>query len=180
MSITLRPAELKDAEVLVDIYNPYIKETTVTYEYDEITAEEFAGRMESVMGKYPYIVAEEDGNILGYAYGSPYHVRAAYQWDCDLSVYLRMDSRGKGVGKLLFEKLLDILKKQGYVNAYSFIDSPNPMSEALHKKFGFNEIGCLEKAGYKFGRWLDMKLWGKRIADPVSPSEIDFDWRKYL
>ncbi len=176
----IRAAELSDAEVLVKIYNPYIKETTVTYEYEEISAEEFRARMEAVMPRYPYIVAEEKGEVLGYAYGSPYHVRAAYQWDCDLSVYVRKDARGKGIGKVLFSKLLDILTKQGYVNAYSFIDSPNPMSEAIHKKFGFAEIGCLHKAGFKFGRWLDMKLWGKRIADPEAPGTIDSHWRKFL
>ena len=179
-NIIIRPATLFDAEALMQIYNPYIRETTVTYEYEEITAGEFRRRMETVMTRYPYIVAEEKGEILGYAYGSPYHTRAAYQWDCDLSVYLRMDCRGKGIGRILFAKLLDILTKQGFVNAYSFIDSPNPMSEAIHKKFGFTEIGCLQKSGYKFGRWLDMKLWGKRLCDIDVPVPIDPDWRKYL
>ena len=180
MSITLRPAELKDAEVLVDIYNPYIKETTVTYEYDEITAGEFADRMESVMGKYPYIVAEEDGKILGYAYGSAPFARAAYGWCAEDSIYLLPEAQGRGIGSRLCLALEKVLFYQGYQRIYALITAENKHSMAFHKKLGYTLRGTLPDAGIKFGRRVGV-VWMDKAADFVDiPSSFPRPWNAIM
>lgn len=170
----------RDAQRLVDIYNPYIEKTTITYEYDSLTREQFLERINSVIKDYPYIVIEDDGEIIGYAYASCFNERSAYSWDADLAIYLDMNCRGKGAGSLLFAKLLEILEKCGFINAYSLIDIPNRGSEALHKKFGFAKTGSYVHSAYKFDKWLDMGIYSKCISDADKPGKIDRDWKKYL
>lgn len=170
----------KDAQRLVDIYNPYIEKTTITYEYDTLSREAFLARINSIVKDYPYIVIEDDGEVVGYAYASSFNERSAYQWDADLAIYLDMSKRNKGMGSVLFAKLLDILEKMGFINAYSLIDIPNGGSEALHKKFGFTKTGSYEHSAWKFDKWLDMGIYSKQLSNPDKPREIDRDWKKYL
>ena len=170
----------KDAQRLVDIYNPYIEKTTITYEYDKLTREQFLERINSIVKDYPYIVIEDEGEVIGYAYASSFNERAAYQWDADLAIYLDMDKKGKGVGSLIFGKLLDILTKMGFINAYSLIDIPNNASEALHKKFGFKKTGTYDHSAWKFDKWLDMGIYSKCLSDSSEPKNIDHDWKKYV
>lgn len=170
----------KDAERLTQIYNPYISSTTITYEYKELSPEDFLSRINSVISKYPYIVLEADGVVAGYAYASAFNPRKAYDWDVDISIYLDMNHKGRGLGSLLMSKLLGMLTDMGFVNAYSLIDIPNDASEALHKKFGFAKTGEYNHSGWKFGRWLDMGIYSKRLSDTEIPREIDRDWKKYL
>ncbi|MGI6069808.1 MAG: GNAT family N-acetyltransferase [Blautia sp.] len=167
--MSIRRAVLEDAGEILKIYGPYIEETTVTFEYEVPSLEEYQERMRRVMEKYPWLVWEEDGSILGYAYAGDFRSRMAFSWDCELSVYLRMDARGRGIGTRLYETLLEILKKQGYVNAYALICVPNVGSERLHDTFGFQEEGLYRGTGYKFHRWLDLSCRVKRLQDPKEP-----------
>ena len=181
MSVSIRAVNAAaDAARLCEIYNPYILSTTITYEYDAIDAAEFESRINSVTERFPFLVLETDGMIAGYAYASAFNQRKAYDWDADISIYLDMNMRGRGYGRLLFGKLLDVLTEMGYVNACSLIDIPNPASEALHASFGFRKTGSYDKSGWKGGRWLDMAIYSKRLSDPAVPPAIDFNWQKIL
>lgn len=159
----IRMAALEDAAEIYAIYEPYILHTTVTFEYDRIPVEGFRKRMEGVMKKYPWLVYEEDGEIVGYAYASNFHTRAAYAWDSELSIYLKGTSKGKGIGTALYRELLEILKKQGIYTVYAYISMPNPESVAFHEKFGFVKDGLHKNTGYKFNRWLDLLLLSKTL-----------------
>lgn len=161
--MSIRAAVLGDAEEILEIYRPYIEETTVTFEYETPSLEEFKDRMRKVMEKYPWLVWEEGGQILGYAYAGDFRSRMAFSWDCELSVYLRMDARGRGIGSRLYQELLEILRELGYFNAYALICVPNEESEGLHDKLGFYEEGRYQKVGYKFRQWLDLSCRVKRL-----------------
>lgn len=176
--MSIRKAVLGDAKAILEIYGPYIEETTVTFEYEVPSPEEYRGRMQTVMEKYPWLVWEEEGTLLGYAYASDFRSRKAFSWDCELSVYLRMDAVGRGIGRRLYGALLDILKMQGYINAYALICVPNEGSERLHDAFGFQEEGLYKRTGYKFGRWLDLSCRVKRLRDPGEPMELPVRFRE--
>ena len=137
----IRLAKPSDARSLLDIYAPYVENTAITFEYEVPTIEVFATRIERTLGKYPYLVAEEDGAILGYAYASTYYARAAYDWAVELSVYVSQDARGKGVGS-----------------------KPNEASLALHLKRGYQQVAHFPKIGYKFERWHDI-VWLQKSLD---------------
>ena len=173
----IRPATLEDANDILAIYEPYILNTTVTYEYDRITTEQFQLRMEHTMRKHPWLLYEVEGKVAGYAYASPHLERAAFAWDCEISVYLSPEFQKQGIASRLYEVLLIILEKQGYVNIYSLIDYPNEASFALHKKFGFREIGIYKNTAYKFGAWRDLQVLEKRLGDLSEPEKIIDDWR---
>ncbi len=165
----IRMALPEDAEELLSIYNPYITDTAITFEYEPLSLEAFQERLLAVLQTFPWLVYEENNRILGYAYASPFHERAAYAWDCDLSIYLRQDSRGKGIGRNLWQALELLLIHQGYYNVYSLITEPNPASVAFHKKCGFIEEGLHVNTGYKFNQWLGVRLMVKKIGDFNKP-----------
>lgn len=162
-NITLRMATIEDAEQILAIYAPYCTETVITFEYEVPTLEEFQGRMKNIMEKYPYIVAEHDGKIVGYAYASAYRTRAAYQWDVESSIYVDMNCRASGVGSALYARLLDLLKKQNIRNVYACVTLPNEASERIHAKFGFDYAGMLHKAGFKAGEWQNVGWFEKHF-----------------
>lgn len=135
----VRRADIEtDAEKILAIYEPYILKTTVTFEYDKISLESFKLRMAGIIKQFPYLVYEEEGQVLGYAYAAPFQVRAAFGWDCETSVYLDQRAIGKGAGSALYDKLFPLLKKQGYYNVYARIALPNPQSIKFHEKHGFD------------------------------------------
>ena len=137
----IRFAKPSDARALLDIYAPYVENTAITFEYEVPTIENFATRIGKTLEKYPYLVAEEDGVVLGYAYASTYYARAAYDWAVELSVYVSQDARGKGVGSKLYDKLEDLLDQMGYMHFLACISLPNEASLALHRKRGLS-AGC--------------------------------------
>ena len=163
--IIIRPAAGKDAEELVSIYAPYVLETAVTYEYEVPSVEEFCGRIENTMKNYPYFVAEEGGIILGYAYASSFHPRAAFRWSAEVTVYLRKEAHGRGIGRKLYEKLEEILKKQNVQTLIALIADPNPESVAFHEKLGYHVAGRLTDCAYKLGQWRGMYYMEKFIGD---------------
>ena len=162
--MNIRFATPSDAATLLAIYAPYVENTAITFEYEVPTIEDFANRIEKTLEKYPYLVAEEDGLILGYAYASTYYARAAYDWAVELSVYVSQDARGKRVGSRLYDELEDLLEQMGYMHFLACISLPNEASLALHRKRGYQQVAHFPKIGYKFERWHDI-VWLQKSLD---------------
>lgn len=168
-NIIIRSAVTKDAESILKIYSHYVKNTAISFEYDAPTLEEFKGRIAHTLEKYPYLVAEQDGKIIGYAYGSQFHPRAAYQWCAEVSIYVDANTRKCGVGRILYEALEEALNNQGILNLYACIaytdnedEYLNNNSAQFHAHLGYEQIGRFHKCGYKFNRWYDM-IWMEKI-----------------
>lgn len=170
-TVTLRRAHLEDAEAILEIYAPYIRNTNITFEYEVPSLSEFRDRMAGIMEGYPYLTCEIDGIAAGYAYAHRYKERAAYQWDAELSVYLREGCERRGIGQAFYTALMEILKEQHVRNVYGIVTSPNPPSEALHAAMGFRLAGVSLKTGYKLGKWIDVSCFERPLGDPDSPPE---------
>lgn len=155
---TVREASLADASHILEIYAPYVRETTFTFEYEVPSLSEFEKRMAGIMERFPYLVCEEDGRIIGYAYAGTYMSRAAYDWCADLSVYVDQEYRGRGAGTLLYRVLFAILKEMQIQNLYAVITGENQRSVQFHKGLGFETFAVYQNVGYKHGKWLDV-LW---------------------
>lgn len=168
----IRFASENDVERMLDIYEPYITDTTVTFEYSVPSCGEFKERFLGVISKYPWIVAEYRGEVIGYAYADkPFINRSAYAWDTDVSVYLADEYRGKGVGLALYKALHSLLSLLGYKNAYAVVTGENTASLEFHKRFGYRKAGTLHGSGFKLGRWLDVYFMEYEIsAKENSPS----------
>ena len=162
----IRIAEERDVPEMLAIYAPYILTTTATFEYDVPSYEEFLRRLRSITERFPWLVWEEDGVILGYAYGSAPFERAAYSWCSEASVYLRPEAQGKGIGRKLYTALEGILTYQGYRVVYAIITSENAASVAFHSKMGYKTDANFQNCGYKFGRWLGV-IWMEKRLNPV-------------
>ena len=185
--IIIRPVTVADAEELVSIYAPYVLETAVTYEYEVPSAEEFRGRIENTIRNYPYLAAVEDDVILGYAYASSFHPRAAFRWSAEASVYLRKEAHGKGIGRMLYLALEEILKKQNVQTVIALIADPNPESVAFHEKLGYRIAGRLTDCAYKLGQWRGMyymeKFLGNHGEEPkvfIPYPELDMEGEQIL
>ena len=165
----IRFAKPSDARSLLDIYAPYVENTAITFEYEVPTIENFANRIEKTLEKYPYLVAEEDGVVVGYAYASTYYARAAYDWAVELSVYVSQDALGQGVGTRLYDVLEDLLEQMGYIHFLTCISLPNEASLALHRKRGYQQVAHFPKIGYKFNRWHDI-VWLQKSLDKEAKS----------
>ena len=172
--LIIRSVKLEEAEKLLRIYAPYITDTAITFEYDVPFVEEFEDRIIKIQEKYPYLVAESDGEILGYAYATAFHPRAAYSRCVELAIYLKMDKRGSGIGRKLYEELEIRLKEMGILNLYACIGYAPVEDEYLtnasvrfHEKMGYKINGRFTKCGYKFGRWYDMVWMEKMIGEHV-------------
>ena len=159
----IRFATILDAPFLLEIYSQYI-ETAITFEYILPTKSEFEKRIEDVINFYPYLILEEDGKIIGYAYAHRYMERAAYQWNAEISIYLDKSYVSKGFGKKLCSVLIEILKAQGIKTIYSLITSPNIKSEKLHLSLGFKAVGMYHRTGFKNGCWHDVAIFEKKIG----------------
>lgn len=166
-ALHIRFAAIDDSAALLDIYAQYIH-TPTTFEYELPTRQEFAGRIRDISGEYPYLVCEEKGKIIGYAYAHRQKERKAYQWNAELSIYLDPASTSRGIGKKLYGALIEILKLQGIHTAYGVVTIPNEKSERLHASMGFRRIGEYHKTGYKCGAWHDVACFEKEIV-PYSP-----------
>ena len=168
----IRLAKPSDARSLLDIYAPYVENIAITFEYEVPTIEDFAIRIEKTLEKCPYLVAEEDGVVLGYAYASTYYARAAYDQAVELSVYVSQDARGKGVGSKLYDALEDLLDQMGYVHFLACISLPNEASLALHRKRGYHQVAHFPKIGYKFNRWHDIVWLQKSLDKEARPIKL--------
>lgn len=159
----LRFATPADSQALLDIYSQYIN-TSITFEYDLPTREEFARRISSLLELYPYLVLEDRGRPVGYSYAHQLRERVAYQWSAELSIYLDADAAGRGTGRQLYTALMDLLRLQGVKTVYGVVTHPNPASEGLHHSLGFVLRGIHHNTGYKNGEWLDVAWYEKGIA----------------
>ena len=165
--MSIRFAEPDDCAAMLAIYAPYIK-TTVTFEQAIPSEAEFLSRIETVRREYPWIVWEEDGRILGYAYAHKFAERASYRPSAELSVYLSPDARGKGLGRKLYEALIALLQLQNIKSVYGIVTSPNERSEAMHLSLGFTRVSTLHNVGYKDG-WRDVSWYCKQIGEYREP-----------
>lgn len=178
--LSLRLATPADAAGILQIYAPYIQNTSFTFE-TEVPAEiTFADRISSYLVNWPWLVMEENGIIAGYAYASRYRERVAYQWSVECSVYVHDDFQQKGIAGQLYKTLFNILKKQGFRNVYAVINLPNEKSVAFHEKVGFTYFATYEQVGYKLGQWKNVGWWrlilndfGDEPAAPVLFSKLD-------
>ena len=155
----VREAKVSDAGELSDIYKYYVDNFPYSFEYTAPDAEEFAGRIADISGRFPFFVCEDNGGIIGYAYAHQFKDRKAYQWVCETTVYVKNGSTQKSAGSLLYKKLLCTLKKQGFVKAYAILGCPNEGSEIFHQKTGFSLEAVLTNAGYKHDSWHDIKYY---------------------
>ena len=172
--IKLRVARPEDGEALAEIYGYYVRETAISFEYEAPDAAEFTRRIEHKLEKYPYIVAELDGVLVGYAYASEFRERAAYGWDAELSVYVKKDARRGGIGSLLYGALIKLLKAQNFVNLYAWITTPNPTSESFHKKMGFEKLCEIPCIGYKMEKWYGVTWYCLKLCDGAPKPIISF------
>lgn len=167
----IRFATFADASTVAAIYAHYVHRTSITFVAEAPTAADFVSRISDP--RYPFLVAEHNGRVVGFAYASMFRTKAAYRWDVEFSIYLAPGIEGQGIGTRLMEELLAAVEKQGYLNAYSCITMPNDRSVNLHKKFGFEELGRFPRSGYKMGQWHDVIWMGLRLAetegDPEEP-----------
>lgn len=171
--IIIRPIKISDAGKVLEIYRPYIEDTNITFEYTIPELDEWKDRITIVSQQFPWLVAELDGEILGYAYAAKHRDRIAYSWCCEASVYLSDKSQGKGLAKILYQKLFEILKLQGYINVYAILTCPNPKSEKFHENFGFNDVGRFYKAGFKFNEWHNTRWMQLHLSEhEMPPREI--------
>lgn len=166
---TIRIADIADAAELLEIYRPYVTDTAISFEYEAPTVEEFSKRIEKILQKYPYLAAECEGKIVGYAYAAPFKERAAYDWSVETTIYISRDCRQCGIGRKLYLRLEELLKKQGVLNMNACIAWPETEDERLtmasiyfHEKLGYQMVGKFHKSGYKFNRWYDM-VWMEKL-----------------
>ena len=167
----LRFASKQDAPRLLELYRPYVEKTNITFEYEVPTVGDFEHRIAEISSFYPYLICEQGDRIIGYAYAHQQAERAAYQWNSELSVYLDNTCLQRGIGKVLYSALIELVRMQQFCNVYGCITSPNPPSEHLHEKMGFQRIGVFRDTGYKLGRWHDVVWYEKSLAERTSPPE---------
>lgn len=172
MNQIIRLADINDSNSILKIYEPYIKNTAISFETEVPSLSEFSNRIEKIINKYPFLVYEIDKNIVGYAYAAQYKERAAYKYNVETSIYILMEYHGKGIANKLYDKLFKILYELSYINAYACYTLPNIKSKKFHRKYGFKEIGTYKKTGYKFDQWHDVIWLYKKIQDHKSPKKI--------
>ncbi|MDO4301355.1 MAG: GNAT family N-acetyltransferase [Clostridia bacterium] len=168
-NVEIRIANTDDAEDILKIYEYYVKNTAITFEYDVPAEDEFKERMANTLKKYPYFVAVLYGKIIGYAYAGPFVGRAAYDWSAEMTIYIAKDEKKHGIGRKLCETLESNLSKMGVINLYACIGYPEIEDEYLtrnsaefHEHMGFTKVGEFHKCGYKFQRWYNM-IWMEKI-----------------
>lgn len=176
----IRLATPQDAGALLKIYEPYVLHTAITFEYDVPSLDEFTGRIRNIQCKFPYIVAESEQGILGYAYANSFHSRAAYDWCVETSIYVDQTRKKQGTGKILYNGLENILREMNIQNVNACISTVEVEDEYLsrnslyfHEHLGYSLVGEFHKCGYKFNRWYNMVWMEKFIGEhPVTPSPV--------
>jgi L-amino acid N-acyltransferase YncA len=166
----IRPATTADAAGLLEIYRPYVEGTAVSFETETPSVQAFAERIDKALNGWAWLVAEEDGQCVGYAYGGLHRERAAYRWSVETSAYIRPGWQGRGLGQALYRSLFEELAERGYCNALAVVVLPNPASLALHRSVGFEEVGVFKRGGHKFDSWHDV-MWLQRALRASPPGD---------
>jgi phosphinothricin acetyltransferase len=161
----IRQATRSDIPSILDISNWAALNTSANFAIEPESLHDWLASFDQTHAKYPWLVAEDQGKVVGFAKASPHRSRCAYAWSAEVSVYVHPDHHGKRIGTALYSKLLPMLKAQGFVTLIAGITTPNPASERLHEAFGFKRVGTLHKVGWKFGRWHDVGYWQAIIHD---------------
>ena len=172
----LRFACEADVPAILSIYAPYVRSTTITFEYDVPTQAQFLQRFREITADFPWLVWEEQGKILGYAYACHPFQRTAYSWCAEPSIYLTPEAQGRGIGRKLYMALEELLKIQGYRMLYALITGENGGSIAFHEKLGYTVAGKLQTAGYKMGRWCSVFWLEKQLQIVENPMEFPTKW----
>ena len=169
-AFAIRRATEADAPELLAIYRPFVESTPVSFETIAPSAEDFATRIAGALSGWQWLVAEYNGQCIGYAYGSSHRERAAYRWSVDVAVYVQPANHRQGVGRSLYQQLLEDLAEKGYCNAFAGVTLPNEASLALHRSFSFETVGVYKSVGRKFGKWHDV-MWLQRVLRASPPLE---------
>jgi phosphinothricin acetyltransferase len=168
--ILVRDADPSDGAELSAIYAPHVERSATSFETEAPSADEMATRISKTLQRYPWLVAERDATILGYAYATEHRTRRAYQWGVEVSVYVRDTAQRQGLGRVLYTRLFELLRRQGFYSAYAGITLPNPGSVGLHEALGFVAVGVYRDAGFKLGAWHDVGWWQLALQPvPKSP-----------
>ena len=169
----IRTATENDLNRILDIYTPFVTDTTISFEYEVPDAASFLHRYKEITVQFPWLVWETNGVVAGYAYASPTFSRAAYQWDCDLAVYVDPAYHRQGIASDLYGCLEKILALQGYYNIYAVITGGNQTSLEFHRALGYDLMATMPHSGYKFGAWLDVVWYHKALRkfgeEPIPP-----------
>jgi phosphinothricin acetyltransferase len=165
MRHTLRFATPDDAPAIAAIYAPFVNNTAITFATEPPTQEEMAEHIKTTLARFPWLVAEHNDAVQGYAYASAHRVRSAYQWSVEVSVYIHPQAQRQGIARALYTALFCILTQQNYCNAYAGITLPNRASVALHESLGFQSVALYPRVGYKQGQWHDVGWW-HRVLHP--------------
>jgi L-amino acid N-acyltransferase YncA len=170
----VRDATEDDARACAAIYAPYVTDTAITFEYDPPSAAEMARRIAASQRAHAWLVLEEEGRVVGYAYAGPFKERVAYRWSAEVSVYLEAGRRRSGSGRLLYEALFARLTERGFRTLVAVMTLPNDASEGLHRALGFEPVGTLRRVGWKHGEWRDV-AWAQRSIgrDDGPPRELE-------
>jgi phosphinothricin acetyltransferase len=172
--MTLRLATEADAAAIHAIYAPLISTTALSFALEPPTATAIHSRIAGTRARWPWLVCDDEGVVLGYAHAAPdranrYKTPSAYDWSAEVSVYVRTGAQRLGIGRALYTALLAVLRHQGFINVYASITLPNPASVALHRGMGFEAVGVFRGEGYKLGRWHDVSWWQARLQEPETP-----------
>jgi phosphinothricin acetyltransferase len=169
MAIEFRTARSEDAAGILSIYAPYCESSTITFEIVPPTLEQMQERIATIGAAYPWLVAESDGEVLGYVYGTRFRERAAYRWTVEVAAYVAQNQQRRGFARALYLTLFELLRLQGYSKVIAGITLPNPPSIGLHESVGFTHTGIFPRVGYKSGQWLDVGWWQLQLQ-PEAPN----------
>ncbi|MEL6964840.1 MAG: arsinothricin resistance N-acetyltransferase ArsN1 family B [Pseudomonadota bacterium] len=171
--VKIRTADRRDGTAIAQIYAPMVRQTFISFEDEPPSADDMTSRIQSTLAMFPWLVAEEAGQVVGYAYAGSHRTRPAYRWSCDVSIYLAPEVKRQGVGRRLYRALFDILKRQGFAMAFAGVALPNKPSVCFHEALGFELVGVYPRVGFKNGEWRDVGWWQKQLldlgADPQEP-----------
>jgi phosphinothricin acetyltransferase len=168
-ALSIRPAAPADAAGCAAVYAPYVTDSCISFEYEPPSPAEFARR---ITASHAWLVAEEDGAIVGYAYGSRHRERAAYDWAADVAIYTAATHQGRGMGRALYAALIGMLRERGLRILCAGVAQPNAASDALHRSLGFEEVGVYRRIGWKGGRWHDVRWWQIHLGDDAPPAKV--------
>lgn len=172
LAITLRLATPDDAAAVAEIYAPFVGASVISLEYEAPTAGVMRGRILETLGRFPWLIAQANGRVVGYVYAGPHRSRAGYQWAADVTVYLTDGYRGQGLGRRLYAGLFALLKEQGYRSLFAGITLPNDASVGLHRAMGMNDVGIYRNVAFKFGAWRDTLWMGLAFDDDRPPARL--------
>lgn len=185
MDITIRTASVQDAPKLLEIYEYYVKNTAITFEFEVPSLAEFENRIATTLQNYPYLVAEVDGDVAGYIYAGRFRARAAYDWSASTSVYLSRKYQRLGIGRMLYERLEELLKQQNITNLYAGVADPveedeylTRNSERFHEAIGYKTVARFQGCGSKFGRWYNLIEMEKFIGERTCPPKEFIPFRE--